>query len=904
MKSGEQSSKNPGSDMRKEAEERLRKKSSGLDGSTSADKEELFHELQVHQIELEIQNEELRRAQLQIEESRDRYANLYDFAPLSYFTVNEKGFIIEANLTATILLKIDRSTLLKKRFASFITKEDQDTYYFQRRNLIEGRIPVQFELRMQRNDGSPFYGRLYALVVDSSVTGSPVSRIAVSDITELKLAEEEVKLYQQQLQESALAQMNARLRREAEERKQALAALKKSEARYRLLAFNSSDMISRHSLDGKFNYVSPSSRTLLGYEPEELEGHSLNDFCHPDDLPALEIIQAGTMEKPGGTTATFRLRRKNGSYVWVESTSRVVRDEATGEGMEIQASTRDFSQRKRAEDRIHQQNLELGILNQISADASQSLELDEILEGIKKNLVALSGILAGSIYLYDSEAGSFQLKQEWHKNEAADLHLPVPHSTDVAELIKNQFAFKLLPTADRSDLHPAHKAPWVWGTMRVSLVAQGILLGVVTLIVKLTPGQMSARAGIIKLLTHEVSTAIFNAQLYQAEMQSRQFAETLRSASLALTRYLDLDSVLEKLLELTNHVVPFDRAVVYLYEDTNQVSAHLGRGFDQEEDREAAYSLRQDFFNRPSLNEAFHTRHSVSIPDVAADPHWQPEAVAPDLRSWAGVPLVAGDKIIGFCGLEKCEPRFFTPKYLRWAESLANQASVAIQNAWLFDQVRAGQERMQMLSRRLVEAQEKERSFVARELHDEAGQALVSLMLEIGALKKDASEPEAVLNHVKWLEENTAAVLENLHNLARDLRPATLDHLGLVAALRQYIESIEEQNKINIKFEPLGMEKRLPREAEISLYRIALEAITNVVRHAQARSIDIILEKEKEQVVLLVEDDGVGFTAGTELESDHLGLAGMRERAEMIGGTLTVESEPGQGTTVQLVLPI
>ncbi len=903
MNTGAETGKESENEVRRKAEEQLYSHPRENERLPASDRQALIHELQVHQIELEMQNEELRQSQKALEDSRDRYADLFNFAPVGFFSVDVKGLILEANFTATTLLQANISDLVGNRISKFIHKDDQDFYYFRRRRLFEDGTAQHFELRMLKKDGTPFFARLDASPLLEPEGVLTVCRIAVSDITPLKEAEEEVNKFQDQLHASELAKINEKLRHEIDERKEALEALKKSEERYRLLAFNSSDMISRHSPDGNFLYASPAAKGLLGYEPEELERRALSEFCHPDDLSALQVIQAGTMEKPGGATATYRLRRKNGTYVWVETTSRVVRDEASGVGLEIQASTRDFTLRKKAEERIRQQNLELGVLNQISSDASKSLEVDEILASIRNNLTKLSGIPAGTIYLYDDESKTFQLKQDWCEPEAEAFIFAEPKPEDVPELIENQFIFSRLAPPEHLERHPNHKERWVWGRLRIALVAQGILQGVVSAVVKIAPGQTNARAGIIKLLAHEVSTAIFNARLYQAELQSRQFAETLRGASVALTRYLDLDSVLSKLLELTSQVVPYDRAVVYLYETENQISAHVGRGFEGVDDREAAYALRQDLFSRPELNVAFHTRHSVSIPDTALDAQWRPLAALPDVRSWAGVPLAAGDKIIGFCGLEKCEPGFFNPRYLRWAESLAGQASVAIQNAWLFDQVRAGQERMQMLSRRLVDGQEKERSYVARELHDEAGQALVSLMLEIGALKKDAADSEAVLNHVKWLEENTAAVLENLHNLAMDLRPPTLDHLGLVAALRQYIETVTEQNKINIKFEALGLEKRLPKEVEVSLYRIALEAMTNVVRHAHATQMDVLLEKEKERIVLLVEDNGQGFEPGSKHEEEHLGLAGMRERAEMIGAELTVESELGRGTTVQLVLP-
>lgn len=901
MKTGKRSSKDPQPTLRHRAEKQLGETSPGQRRPNTDDDQELIHELQVHQIELEIQNEELLQAQKDSEASRDRFEDLFEFAPIGYFSLDKRYFINKANLTAAGMLGEDRSELTRNRISHYIFPEDQDIFYFHRKHLLTTSAPQHFDLRMKRKNGSIFYARLLMIVASNDTGEAPTYRIAVSDISALKEAENELQKYRDQLYSSELAQINERLRREVEERKQALEALKKSEERFRFLALNSTDMVSRHSLSGEILFVSPSCRFLLGYEPGELEGHLLTEFCHPDDLTELRKVQSGTLIHPGETAVTYRLKRNDGTYIWVETTSRLIRDEATGANLEIQASTRDVTLRKKAEDRLRQQSRELAILNQISADASKTLELDEILESIKINLTNISGIPAGRIYLYEQETHSFVLKQEWLQNETAHFHFIVPHPDNPTELIKNPVEFKRLPSLPRTNHHTANKNQIVWGTLRVSLIAQGVLQGVVILMVKITTGQMNVSAEIIRLLAHEVSIAIFNARLYQAELQSRHFAETLRNASLALSRLLDLDSVLDMLLDLMSQVVPFDRAVIYLYEDVSHISAHLGRGFEQVENLDKEYSLRQNAVNHPVIYETFKTRHSINLADVAADPQWQALAAIQGLCSWAGIPLAAGDKVIGFCGLEKCAPGFFNADHLRWAESLANQASVAIQNAWLFEQVRAGQERMQMLSRRLVESQENERSYVARELHDEAGQALVSLMLELGALKREANDPSAVLSHVKWLEENTGTVLQNLHNLAMDLRPATLEHLGLVAALRQHIEAVSEQNKIDIQFEALGMEKRLPKEIEVTIYRIATEAITNVVRHANATKIDILLERDSEKIVLLVEDNGVGFEQETAPGPDHMGLLGMRERAEMLGGNLAVESKPGSGTTVQLV---
>jgi signal transduction histidine kinase len=240
---------------------------------------------------------------------------------------------------------------------------------------------------------------------------------------------------------------------------------------------------------------------------------------------------------------------------------------------------------------------------------------------------------------------------------------------------------------------------------------------------------------------------------------------------------------------------------------------------------------------------------------------------------------------------------------VRLTEALVSQAAVAIQNAWLFQQVRAGRERLQSLSHRLVEIQENERRYISRELHDEAGQALTSLMVSLRLLEREAERPEAIVAGVSELIRMVDGVLENLHRLAVDLRPASLDHLGLVAALRQYTETISDQAGLVTRFETLGPIDRLPLDVETALYRIVQEGLTNVIRHAHATRADVLLERRGDKLIVIIEDNGVGFDLTTALQSGHLGLVGLRERAEMLGGALAVESAPDFGTTLLLEVP-
>lgn len=267
------------------------------------------------------------------------------------------------------------------------------------------------------------------------------------------------------------------------------------------------------------------------------------------------------------------------------------------------------------------------------------------------------------------------------------------------------------------------------------------------------------------------------------------------------------------------------------------------------------------------------------------------------------MPLVAGDKVIGVLGLGKIDAGNFTFDQVQWAEVLAGQAAMAIQNAWLFQQVRFSSERLQSLARKLVELQESERYHIARELHDEAGQVLSSLKLSLGRLEQDPDCTSHIRRHLRDLAGVADRVLEDLHRLAMDLRPVVLDRLGLVAALEQFAGRTNSE-RLSVQFKAVGFdEARLPQDVETSLYRIVQEALTNVMRHAHAGNVGILLERSGGRVRLFVEDDGVGFTPDQENYSERLGLVGMRERAEMFGGNLIIESSSESGTSIIVEVP-
>ena len=219
----------------------------------------------------------------------------------------------------------------------------------------------------------------------------------------------------------------------------------------------------------------------------------------------------------------------------------------------------------------------------------------------------------------------------------------------------------------------------------------------------------------------------------------------------------------------------------------------------------------------------------------------------------------------------------------------------------LAERQRAEQARTELLTR-MVFAQEDERRRIAREMHDQFGEQLTTLARRIEGLKEFAERQPGLVSLIESLEAVSREIDRDVNHLVWQLRPTALDDLGLRAALANYVKDWSQRVRIHAELHSSGLlDDRLPSETETTLYRIAQEALTNAARHSRATSVDVILERRGEQVVLIVEDNGVGFDPGrTSASRPGFGLLGMKERAALVGAALQIESQPGKGTTVLL----
>ena len=297
------------------------------------------------------------------------------------------------------------------------------------------------------------------------------------------------------------------------------------------------------------------------------------------------------------------------------------------------------------------------------------------------------------------------------------------------------------------------------------------------------------------------------------------------------------------------------------------------------------------------------TGEPLVFDEVVDDGTHNPSIVAVGVKSYAGMPLIARGYTLGVLLVHSTEPRAFSGQ-LPLLTTFANQVAIAIINAQLYEQVRAGRERLQALSHRLVEVQETERQRIARELHDEIGQALTGLKLALDmsmhlpadAVRTRLGEAQALVNEL----------MVQVRELSLDLRPAMLDNLGLLPTLLWHFERYTSQTNVRVAFRHTGLEgRRFAPEVETAAYRIVQEALTNVARHAGVSEVTVRLWAKQDILGLQVEDQGIGFDPEAALATGATsGLAGMRERAILLGGRLTVEPATGTGTRLTAEFPL
>jgi two-component system, NarL family, sensor histidine kinase DevS len=395
---------------------------------------------------------------------------------------------------------------------------------------------------------------------------------------------------------------------------------------------------------------------------------------------------------------------------------------------------------------------------------------------------------------------------------------------------------------------------------------------------------------IVILLAGQAAVAIENARLYESATRWSQQLESLMEVGAALARETELPKLLDLVARRLRGLLAASLVIIALPAGDDALRIDAADGSDAAEflgfrlDRGASKS-----------GQVLDRRRSERIDSLIDDPEVDRDfARRMGMRAALFVPMVVGDRAIGVIqAFDKlAADRRFSNEDLRVAEMFAAQAGIAVDTA-----ARVARDTL----RRAVEGQELERRRLARELHDETAQALTSILLGLRSLEE--SDSGDIGQGVAKLRELVVQTLQDVRRLAVELRPTALDDFGLGAALDRLVSGFFEQTGTAVELEAGIGDERLPSDVETVLYRIVQEALTNVVKHARAEHVSIVLRRKAGTVTAVIEDDGRGFTP-VQRDDGGLGLVGMAERVELVNGRMHVESAEGAGTTLVVEIPV
>lgn len=375
--------------------------------------------------------------------------------------------------------------------------------------------------------------------------------------------------------------------------------------------------------------------------------------------------------------------------------------------------------------------------------------------------------------------------------------------------------------------------------------------------------------------------------------------QATNAVSEILTRSLELEEILDVALEKVLEVTGLDAGLIFTLDEGSQelnLAAYRGispptvKGVDR-------LKVGEGFCGR-----VVQTGESLVVDDTSRDERLTRMVIREEgLQAQLIVPLKSKGRVKGTMAVARRGLREFAPEEIALISTIGNQIGVAIENAQLY-------QNMRFYVRQITHAEEAERERIARELHDETVQALLVLRRHLGALMGSQQQlPESAIERLEGTRQLTDEILEGVRRFSQDLRPPTLDHLGLLPTLEGLVADLRAQGGVDVQLKVVGSERRLSPEAELVMFRIVQEALNNVRKHSQASKVMTTVEFADGRVRLTISDNGRGFEPPARMSdlaaAGKLGLMGMHERARLLGGVLTIQSEVGKGTTITADVP-
>jgi PAS domain S-box-containing protein len=694
------------------------------------------------------------------------------------------------------------------------------------------------------------------------------------------------------------------------ERKWIEEELQESEKRFRQMAENSRDVFWLRDLESlELLYITPAYERLWGQSIEDAykKPRAWLMHVHPEDRDRLAIaFERQARGEP--TDSEYRIVWPDGSVHWLRDRVTPVLNEA-GEAYRMFGVMENITERVKAEEALRRRNRELVLLNRAGQAFGSTLDLEEVLVAVLEEVRNLLNVIACSIWILDPETGELVCQQAtgpqsevvrgWRLAPGQGIvgsTVARGESLIVPDTHADARYFAGVDQQTGLALRSVLSVP-----LRVKEEVIGVLQATDTAVGYFDAGNLA----LLEPLAATAATHIENVRLYEQvrryteELEHRVAARTrdlstLYEVTAAANESLDLETALVRALEHVLAAMQSTVGGVYLVDEADVPSGGetLRLVVEQGLPSALAAQLETAQSGHGLVGWVFEHGEPLLVPDISADPRAS-GIPAPPLLAYVGVPIQVRRRPLGVLGVLKGENQPpFNIEEITLLTSIADHMGIVVESARLRQQV----EQAAVLE---------ERERLARELHDSITQSLYGLTL-FARWARDLCEEgdlEAVKQRVVRIGETAQQALKEMRLLVYELRPELLEQDGLVGALRRRLEAVEKRAGVEVYLQagPLG---ELPAPAEEGLYRIAQEALNNALKHASASSVTVRIEADDEQVALEIEDNGIGLVPDAADDQGGLGLGSMRERAQKLGGTLTILSEPGKGTTVRVRLGV
>ncbi|MGD8398302.1 MAG: GAF domain-containing protein [Anaerolineae bacterium] len=517
----------------------------------------------------------------------------------------------------------------------------------------------------------------------------------------------------------------------------------------------------------------------------------------------------------------------------------------------------------------------LRTLNDVTTALTQSFDLEHTLDDILDRVLEVLGMNVGAVFLLqEGEQGLMLLA---HRN------LP----SEVLECTDGARAARMLARNDELLCKLA-------GPLR----AKGEVNGLLFVGDRASCPVLRQEEELLDTICNIIGVFVDNVWLYQNQARQLQIERAVLQVAEEVTTELELDRVLPKIMEIAVSVTGTEGGVVALLDEERGVITYpyLHRLPPDLADVTVAKG-------EGLSGEVMTTGHPTVIDNYQTYPRGVPAFAEAGLTSVAVVPIISGDRTFGALSVMSLNAlKSFSDREVSILTAIGRQAGIAIENAYLY-------ENMRFYAHKITQAQEEERKRIARELHDDTIQSLIALSRRMEALlTSDDRLSASVTRRIEELQHATLDVIQQVRRFSQDLRPSILDDLGLLPTLKEMTIELNRQDGLTAEFRAFGQERRLSTDVELTLFRIAQEALNNVRRHAAASHVVLTVEVSDSAMRMMIEDDGKGFKPPTLIDhpasAGKLGLIGMQERARLLGGMLAVDSAPGQGTKVVVNVPI